>query len=157
MTAAMRVVLATALLLSAGCSRERIDAIGVRWSPPAPFALAGVDPGPPPQARFGRGLTVSRFNVAPPRAGEEAADYVEALVASGALGSGARGTRIRAGTLPAGPCVKLEFTQGVERGMAYLLPRANGFVLLAYVEAARDFDKNTLRLEQSLAGFRADP
>jgi hypothetical protein len=157
MTPSVRVVLALGLLLCAGCSRERIDAIGVRWSPPAPFALTGVEPGPPPQARFGRGLTVSRFSVPPPRASEDATEYVDALVASGALGPGARGTRLRAGTLPAGPCVKLEFTQGVDRGMAYVLPRRQGFVLLRYVEAASDFDSNTLRLEQSLAAFRADP
>lgn len=145
------------LLLSAACARERIDAVGARYAPPQPFAFAGVDPGPPPTANFGHGLTLVRSPFAPPADTDDAVAYADALVAQGALERGARGTHLRAGTLPAGPCVKLELEQGGQQGMVYVLPRAHGYLLLRYVEGGRDFNANALRIEQSLARLRADP
>lgn len=145
------------LLMAAACVSDRLEAVGVSYSPPRPFAMRGYRSGSPPWAMFGKGLELARFTVAAPAATDDAAAYAAALVAQGALEPGDRGSRVHTGSLPAGPCVKLELDPAARQGMVYVLPRARGYVILKYVDAASDYAINALHIEQSLAKLRADP
>jgi len=148
-------ILAAVLALAACSSEKKLPQVHASYEAPNGFSFVGEQGGPPPRATFAPGLSLTRFSKPLPSGDADA--VAAALPELAGLGGGWAVLNARAGTLPVGPVVRVELQKGSDRALHYVIPRAQGFLDLAFTAPESSYGPLEAKVEMSLSHLKAEP
>jgi hypothetical protein len=145
------------LFLSCMSNEYAGGALGMKWKPPPGVKLESeATDGNVTTATFSGGVEVRSVTGSVPAPNGDLDQLKAALLTGSKMAAPGEVRMGRQGTIPNGPVVRWEMTNGAQKSLLYYVPGKDRWVLIALTARAGDFDRRSDKLELSMASLHVD-